>query len=118
MAHHTEILNLDSDDDIPEPEQLMEEITFLKNVIHSQKNEIHTLKENNIKQEPGLSPPNTPCKPLTKPRDIPVLELHQLEGLEASACLQIFFELVEQCSNDGSTVVPPADLLLFLLRKR
>ena len=34
-----------------------------------------------------------------------MLELHQLEGLEASASLQIFFELVEQCSNDGSTRV-------------
>ena len=83
----------------------MEEITFSKNVIQSQVNEIYTLKENNIKQEPGVSPPNSPCKPLTRPRNIPVLELHQLEGLEASACLQIFFELVEQCSNDGSTRV-------------
>ena len=35
----------------------------------------------------------------TKPRDVPMLELHQLQGLNATTHLQIFFELVEQCSN-------------------
>ncbi len=35
----------------------------------------------------------------TKPRDIPVIELHQLQGLNATTQLHIFFELVERCSE-------------------
>ncbi len=35
----------------------------------------------------------------TKPRDIPVLELHQLQGLNANTHLQIFFEQVEHSSE-------------------
>ncbi len=41
----------------------------------------------------------------TKPRDIPVLELHQLQGLDATTQLQIFFELLEQCSVIDTTRV-------------
>ncbi|KAG0724131.1 hypothetical protein GWK47_041288 [Chionoecetes opilio] len=40
---------------------------------------------------------------LFKPRDIPVLELHQLQGLDATARLQMFFELIEQCSSSDAT---------------
>ena len=36
----------------------------------------------------------------TKPRDISILELDQLQGLNATTQLQIFFELVEQCSDN------------------
>ena len=32
-------------------------------------------------------------------RDLPILELNQLQGLNATTQLQIFFELVEQCSD-------------------
>lgn len=61
---------------------------------------------------PFLSPTSTPnwTTPevkvsLTKPRDIPVLELHQLQSLDAAARLQMFFELVEQCSPSDATRV-------------
>lgn len=37
---------------------------------------------------------------ITKPRDIKILELHDLEGLEAAGKLAVFFEGVEQCSQD------------------
>ncbi|KAG0712106.1 hypothetical protein GWK47_019181 [Chionoecetes opilio] len=40
---------------------------------------------------------------LTKPRDIPIQELYQLQGLDAAARLQMFFELVEQCSSSDAT---------------
>ncbi len=41
-----------------------------------------------------------PCQvTTTKPRDIPVLELRQLQGLNATTQLQIFYEQVEQCSE-------------------
>ncbi len=36
----------------------------------------------------------------TEPRDIPIQELNQLQGLNATTQLQIFVELVEQCSDD------------------
>ncbi len=56
-------------------------------------------------QPPTLSPPpatppmSTPmtARFIVKPRDIPVLELHQLQGMDASTRLQMFCELVEQC---------------------
>lgn len=55
------------------------------------------------------SPPQTPSRRVhTKPRDIPVLELHQLEGLEATAHLQMFIELVEQVAEDDLTRVTVA----------
>ena len=47
-------------------------------------------------KSPQLSPPQLS---LTKPRDVPVLDLEQLQGLDAEARLQIFVELVEQCSS-------------------
>ena len=55
------------------------------------------------------SPPQTPSRRVhTKPRDIPILELHQLEGLEATAHLQMFMELVEQVAEDDLTRVTVA----------
>ncbi len=35
----------------------------------------------------------------SKPRDIPILELKELDNLEASGKLNLFFDLVEQCST-------------------
>ena len=66
-----------------------------------------------VKIEPGMSPlpplpPSPPQLVLTKPRDIPILELHQLEGLEATAHLQMFIELVEQVTDDDLTRVTVA----------
>ncbi|KAG0728868.1 hypothetical protein GWK47_031564 [Chionoecetes opilio] len=43
-----------------------------------------------------------------KPRDSPVLELYQLQGLDAAARLQMFFELVEQCSSSDATRIQVA----------
>ena len=40
-----------------------------------------------------------------KPKDVPVLDLYQLSGLEAAGRLQIFFEAVEKCTDDDSTRV-------------
>ena len=58
-----------------------------------------------IKQEEALASPAASSPPVTKPRDIPILELNHLEGLEASAHLQMFIELVEQATpNDASRV--------------
>ena len=50
---------------------------------------------------PATTPPQAP-RIHTKPRDIPILELHQLEGMEATAHLQMFIELVEQVTDDDS----------------
>lgn len=43
-------------------------------------------------------PPPITTWPTVKPRDIPVLELYQLQEMEAAARLQMFFEPMEQCS--------------------
>ncbi len=69
---------------------LEQELDSLKHVVAQQ---------NQVLQQLGahlLTPPRQVTT--TKPRDIPVLELHQLQGLNATTQLQIFFELVEQCS--------------------
>ena len=54
------------------------------------------------------SPPRESPSPrvfLTKPRDVPVLDLHNLQGVDATARLQMFFELVEQCSDSDAVRV-------------
>ena len=43
--------------------------------------------------------------PVMKPKDVPMLDLFQLSGLEAAGRLQIFFEAVEKCTTDDSTRV-------------
>ncbi|KAG0709960.1 hypothetical protein GWK47_023746 [Chionoecetes opilio] len=66
------------------------------------------LSSNNPFQVPSPNPHlpmNNVKEGLTKPRDIPMLELHQLQGLDAAACLQMFFELVEQCSSSDTTLI-------------
>ncbi len=53
-------------------------------------------QQNQVLQQLGahlLTPPRQVTT--TKPRDIPILELHQLEGLYVTTQLQIFFEQVE-----------------------
>ena len=35
---------------------------------------------------------------VTKPRDIPMLELHHLHGLESASRVELFFEQIETCS--------------------
>lgn len=42
---------------------------------------------------------------INKPRGIPVLELHQLRGLDAAARLEMFFKLVELCIPSDATRV-------------
>ncbi|KAG0721231.1 hypothetical protein GWK47_046871 [Chionoecetes opilio] len=60
------------------------------------------LNQTNPFHTPQLSM-NSVKKGLTRPRDIPLLELHQLQGLDATARLQMFFELIEQCSSSDAT---------------
>ena len=50
---------------------------------------------------PNMSAPGVPNVPLptVKPKDIPMLESYQLQGLDAAARLQMFCELVEQSHN-------------------
>ncbi len=76
---------------------LEQELDSLKHVVAQQ---------NQVLQQFGahlLTPPRQVTT--SKPRDIPVLELHQLQGLNATTQLQIFFELVEQCSVVDTTRV-------------
>ncbi len=49
-----------------------------------------------------------PSRPIIKPRDIPQLDLDQLQGLEAAARLQMFFEPIAQCSYENETRVQVA----------
>ena len=60
------------------------------------------------------TPPQTPTShvatasipgPVMKPKDVPMLDLFQLSGLEAAGRLQIFFEAVEKCTTDDNTRV-------------
>ncbi|KAG0720343.1 hypothetical protein GWK47_006833 [Chionoecetes opilio] len=68
------------------------------------------LSTDSVKEEKQTNPFHAPQlstdsvkEGLIKPRDIPVLELHQLQGLDATARLQMFFELIEQCSSSDAT---------------
>ncbi len=69
---------------------LEQEIDSLKQIVAQQ---------NRVMQRLGANLQTPQLQITTKPRDIPILELHQLQGLNATTQLQIFFELVEQCSE-------------------
>ena len=53
---------------------------------------------------PNIVSKNVPG-PIMKPKDVPMLDLWQLSGLEAAGRLQIFFEAVERCTDDDSSRV-------------
>lgn len=40
---------------------------------------------------------------ITRSHGIPVLDLHNLQGIDATALLQMLFELLEQCSDSDAT---------------
>ena len=86
---------------------LREELDRLRQVVSQQADEIAAAERKTIKQEPGAGLLMAERSP-TKPRDIPVLELGQLEGIEAAARLQMFIELVEQVSGQDETRVKVA----------
>ena len=73
---------------------LEQEVDQLKRILTQQNQVIQSLSD----QLPTSPRPVT----TTKPRDVPLLELNQLQGLDATTQLQIFFELIEQCSNDDA----------------
>ncbi len=72
---------------------LEQEVGYLKDVLTRQ-NEVITILGEQVQT------PTRPVAGSTKPRDIPILEVNQLQALNATTQLQIFFELVEQCSDD------------------
>lgn len=47
------------------------------------------------------TPAKRPSGVLVKPRDIKILELEALQGLDSAAMLQMFFEQVEHCTDDS-----------------
>ena len=90
---------------LSESEMMRDEVEELRNVVRRQATVIENMGNCFIKQEEALASPAASSPPVTKPRDIPILELNHLEGLEASAHFQMFIELVEQAtSNDASRV--------------
>ena len=73
-------------------EQLSREINNLQTTVN---NELTTLP---IHSTPHRGQ-TLQSKTFMKPRDVPILDLQQLQGLEAAVRLQMFFELVEQCHD-------------------
>ncbi len=47
-----------------------------------------------------LEPPSNRRTVIIKPRDVSILNLQKLEGLESAGTLNIFFDLIEQCTPD------------------
>ena len=75
------------------------EVEALRDVVHQQAAVMTNIGTCFIKQEEALASPVVSSPSITKPRDIPILELTYLEGLEASARLQMFIELIEQTTT-------------------
>ena len=86
-----------------DPATMREEIEELRNVVRQQATVIERIGSRVIKQEETLASPVASRPPVTKPRDIPILELNHLEGLEASTRLQMFIELIEQAAPDDTS---------------
>ena len=92
-------LNMESDDELREEiEILRKELVKLTRTVKAQSEQIAAVGGRAVKQEPGVASSLMGKSP-TKPRDVPILELAQLEGIEAAARLQMFIELVEQVSD-------------------
>ncbi len=73
----------------------------MKGVIFQQSRIINALSTQimNLQQEPPS--PSQKQTVITKSRDVPILNLQKLEGLESAGTLNIFFDLIEQCTpND------------------
>ena len=81
---------------LSETEQVRDEVEALRDVVHQQAVVMKNIGTRIIKQEDTLASPVVSSPSITKPRNVPILELTHLEGLEASACLQMFIELIEQ----------------------
>lgn len=84
--------------------ELRQQVQQLTEVVTSQMELLGRLSENAVSN----SHPNTTVTPrsptfVVKPRDIPELKLHELEGLGAGSKLAMFIDRVEQVtSDDGS----------------
>lgn len=70
----------------------------MKGVIFQQSRIINDLyaEVRQLRQDPPSKKPPV----IIKPRDVPILSLQKLEGLESAGTLNIFFDLIEQCSPD------------------
>lgn len=98
-----DMINLGGEEEKEEVQILREEINKLRREVKKQADEIAAVGGQVIKKESGIT--QVLEKSPTKPRDIPLLELCQLEGIEAAARLQMFIELVEQVSLQDETRV-------------
>ena len=80
-------------------EPTMEEFQQLKEMVAQQAQAMLLMTEQ-LNRVAQVSPPSisTP-RVMVKPRDVPILTLAQLEGLEAAGTLGIFFDLIEQVSD-------------------
>ncbi len=87
------------------------ELSFLVNMI-KQENKLDVsqeMVEDQLAHQCGLlDRVLTPSHPIIKPRDIPQPDLDQLQGLEATSLLQMFFALIEQRSDEDDTQVQVA----------
>ncbi len=85
--------------------QLEQEMQELRQLVLSQAGIIKVLGEKIMQGTASPSQVQTRASVMTKPRDILVLELQDLEGLEATGRLALFFEGVEQCTlADGGRI--------------
>lgn len=112
MAQGPYKFNQLSGEEIEDLEQQLEQgIYDLSQQIRERKRERESFAQNHSTPAPlrpstMFQPPIvSAAKPVTRPRDVPTLQLDQLEGLEAAARLHIFFELVELCSPEDEVRV-------------
>ena len=95
----------------PEVLALQRQVRKLTVLVNRQNDTIDLLRQTPRREVffPSHSTPvSTPTKPLIKPRDVPQLTLMHLEGLEASARLQMFLEAVEQVTDEDQTRIQVA----------
>ncbi len=79
--------------------ELEEKLNELGEIIIQQSGIIKMLGEKCLaKKEVGTSSPLKTTS--TKPRDIPILQLRALDDLESAGKLNLFFDLVEQCTPE------------------
>ena len=84
-----------------EPDQggeLREQLSRLEAIVAQQAQTIQVMGQQLLNQNVEVEAPARSPRVGVKPRDIPVLDLLQLGGIEAAGNLNIFFDLVEACT--------------------
>ncbi|KAG0713112.1 hypothetical protein GWK47_016924 [Chionoecetes opilio] len=95
------LMGIKQEEEEEEEEEVTTKVTQLEREVEELRSQLSLNNPFHVPIPTPHLPMNNVKEGLTKPRDIPILELYQLQGLDAA--YKCSFELVEQCSSSDAT---------------